>query len=148
MVVTQPYSMSPMRTQSVTSLYEGQSRFTRVIKDTVKTLCSLWCDTCLFIIYVSRAQGSISDLCEAVSPHRGFISQVSWINKYYHIIHIHNHSDLIPINSQNIHIAIHMSETGHMNGGQHFGFEQQHPEQQGQYPSRPRSISLQVSWTS
>lgn len=29
--LTQPYSMSPMRTQSVTSLYEGQSRYTRVI---------------------------------------------------------------------------------------------------------------------
>lgn len=56
----------------------------------------------------------------------------------------HNHNLIhIYIHNLDINMDIHMSETGHMNGGQQFGggFDQQ---EHAQYPSGPRSISLQV----
>ena len=56
----------------------------------------------------------------------------------------HNHNHIhIHIHKLDINMDIHMSETGHMNGGQQFGggFDQ---HEHAQYPSGPRSISLQV----
>ena len=45
-------------------------------------------------------------------------------------------------------IIIHMVETGHINPGQHIGVydpqQQQQQQELGQFPSGPRSISLQV----
>ena len=79
----------------------------------------------------------------SISQYKTIQIQKSYRPKLH--VHIHIHILIhIHIHNLNIHIDIHISETGHINSGQQFGggFEQDH----GQYPSGPRSISLQV-WT-
>ena len=91
-----------------------------------------------------------SVLCVAASPPREFISQVDLTFKISIVAYLYVCNLFFFKKKNKEHqIIIHSDlETGHINPGQHIGVydpqQQQQQQELGQFPSGPRSISLQV----
>ena len=88
-----------------------------------------------------------SVLCVAASPPREFISQVDLTFKIYIVAYLYICNLIFFTKNKEHQNIIHVAETGHINPGQHIGVydpQQQQQQELGQFPSGPRSISLQV----